>query len=88
MGHSPEQNKLSVAIVWLDKEVQAYAANPPVQNRMNDDIARIHNHNRINSLVPFIEDYTSGPPVISTHATHHCYGDFTCMSYVTVSRYG
>jgi hypothetical protein len=61
-AHLPEQNKLPVAVVRLGKTVRAYSANPPVQNRVNKDIARAHNNNGINSLPPFVVDYTSGPP--------------------------
>ncbi|KAE8150250.1 hypothetical protein BDV25DRAFT_172289 [Aspergillus avenaceus] len=62
-GHLLEQNQLPVAIVRLGKTVQAYSAGPPVQNKINKDIARIHNHNGINSLPPFAVDYTIGPPL-------------------------
>ena len=63
IAHLPEQNKLPVAIVRLSQKVQAYPANPPTQNKVNNDIARAHNDNGVNSLPPFITDYTSGPPL-------------------------
>lgn len=63
LGHLPEQNQLPVLIVRLGQKVQAYPASLPAQNRVNDDIARAHNDNGINSLPPFMVDYTSGPPV-------------------------
>lgn len=63
LGHLPEQNKLPVSIVRLGQKVQAYLANIPTQNKVNNDIARAHNDNGINSLPPFVTDYTSGPPV-------------------------
>lgn len=62
-GHLPEQNKLPVAIVRLGEKVQAYRANNPAQNKVNNDIARAHNDNGINSLPPFVADYTSRPPL-------------------------
>lgn len=62
VGHLPQQNNLPVAIVQLDTIVQAYTAAIPVQNKINKDIARVHNNSGIKSLPPFIIDYTSGPP--------------------------
>lgn len=62
-AHLPEQNNLPVAIVRLSQKVQAYQANPPTQNKVNNDIARVHNDNGINSVPPFITDYTAGPPL-------------------------
>ena len=62
-GHLPEQNKLPVAIVRLGEKVQAYTANPTIQNRVNLDVARAHNDHGMSSLPPFTTDYTSGPPL-------------------------
>jgi len=62
MGHLPEHNKLPVSIVRLGREVHAYPANPPIQNRVNKDIAEAHNYNGIGSLPPFVWDYNDGPP--------------------------
>ena len=63
MGHLPEHNKLPVLIVRLGQTLLAYSANLPTQNQVNRDIARAHNDNGINSLPPFVTDYTSGPPL-------------------------
>ncbi|KAL2811011.1 hypothetical protein BDW59DRAFT_155593 [Aspergillus cavernicola] len=63
IGHLPNQNKLPVTIVRLGGKVQAYTANPPMQNKVNMDVARAHNDNGINSFPPFVTDYTSGPPL-------------------------
>ncbi|PYI10642.1 hypothetical protein BO78DRAFT_335344 [Aspergillus sclerotiicarbonarius CBS 121057] len=63
LGHLPDQNKLPVTIVRLSEKVQAYTASPPIQNKVNKDVARAHNDNGINSFPPFVTDYTSGPPV-------------------------
>lgn len=61
-GHLPDQNRLPVAIVRLSQKEQAYLANFPIQSRVNNDISRAHNLNGINSLPPFVTDYTSGTP--------------------------
>ncbi|KAL4887993.1 hypothetical protein BDV59DRAFT_189545 [Aspergillus ambiguus] len=63
VAHLPENNKLPVVIVRLSQKVHAYPANPPAQNKVNKDIARVHNDNGINSIPPFTTDYTSGPPL-------------------------
>ncbi|KAL4894561.1 hypothetical protein BDV59DRAFT_12852 [Aspergillus ambiguus] len=63
VAHLPEHNKLSVVIVRLSQKVHAYPANPPTQDKVNNDIARVHNDNGINSFPPFVTDYTSGPPL-------------------------
>jgi hypothetical protein len=62
LGHLPEHNNLPVTIVRLGKKTQAYSASPPVRNKVNGDIARVHNSSGVNSIPPFITDYTSGPP--------------------------
>ncbi|KAL5341327.1 hypothetical protein BJX70DRAFT_66063 [Aspergillus crustosus] len=62
LGHLPEQNQLPVLIVRLGRSVQAYKASPPAQNKVNRDIARAHNNHGIDSLPPFVTDYTSGSP--------------------------
>jgi hypothetical protein len=61
-GHLPDQNKLPVIIVRLDQKEQAYLANFPIQNKVNDNIGRAHNFNSINSLHPSSRTYTSGTP--------------------------
>ena len=65
LGHFPEQqqNRLPVSIVRLSNKVRAYPANPPIQNRVNSDIAELHNCNGVESVPPFVVDYTQGPPV-------------------------
>lgn len=63
VAHFPNENKLPVAIVRLSRKVQAYPANPPMQNRVNKDIAQEHNYHGINSVPPFLTDYTIGPPL-------------------------
>ncbi|RAK96565.1 uncharacterized protein BO80DRAFT_366021, partial [Aspergillus ibericus CBS 121593] len=63
LGHLPDHNQLPVTIVRLGERVQAYTASPPIQNKVNQDVARAHNDNGINSFPPFVTDYTSGPPV-------------------------
>lgn len=63
LGHLPEQNMLPVAIVRLSEKVQAYTASLPAQNKLNEDVARAHNDNGIDSFPPFVADYTSGPPL-------------------------
>lgn len=63
MGHLSEQNILPVFIVRLGQKAQTYPANPQIQKRANSDIARAHNDNGINSLPPFVTDYTSGLPL-------------------------
>ncbi|KAJ0413182.1 hypothetical protein BJY00DRAFT_68529 [Aspergillus carlsbadensis] len=62
IGHLPEHNKLPVAIVRLGKKNQAYPASPPVQNKVNRDTARVHNSSGVNSIPPFVTNYTTGSP--------------------------
>lgn len=62
LGHLPEQNRLPVSIIRLAEKVQAYPANPLIQNRVNRDIAQVHNANGIDRVPPFVTDYTFGPP--------------------------
>lgn len=71
MSHLPEKNKLPVSIVRLGQTVPAYPANHPTQNQMNRDIARAHNDPGIDSLPPFVTDYTSGPPIFLIHETRY-----------------
>lgn len=62
-GHLPEEDKLPVSIVRLGRKLQAYAANGPIQNRINSDVARAHNDHGICSIPPFVTDHTLGPPM-------------------------
>ncbi|KAL3255920.1 hypothetical protein ABHI18_007954 [Aspergillus niger] len=65
LGHLPEQNKLPITIIRLGKKVQAYSASAPVGNKVNSDVARVHNANGVNSFPPFVTDYTIESPLYS-----------------------
>ncbi|RDW63108.1 uncharacterized protein DSM5745_10219 [Aspergillus mulundensis] len=63
LGHMPEQNKLPITIIRLSKKIQAYSASAPIGNKVNSDVARVHNASGINSLPPFVTDYTIESPL-------------------------
>ncbi|KAL4810497.1 hypothetical protein BDV18DRAFT_131125 [Aspergillus unguis] len=65
LGHLPEQNKLPITIVRLGKNTQAYPANAPMANKVNTDVARLHNVNGLHGSPPFVVDYTLGSPFYS-----------------------
>ncbi|RAK94943.1 uncharacterized protein BO80DRAFT_498110 [Aspergillus ibericus CBS 121593] len=84
------QNKLPITIIRLGKKVQAYSASAPVGNKVNSDVARVHNANGVNSFPPFVTDYTIEPPyysnprdpsLLTTGST-----DFPSREYIGVYR--
>jgi hypothetical protein len=61
-GHQPEQNTLPVITVDFGTRVKTGYAPPPVRNRVNREVAILHNVNGIGSVPPFTEDHTNGSP--------------------------
>lgn len=75
-GHSrqEEQNNLPVVVAYLGKGHKAYEATLGVRNRVNDEIAFLHDANGYDSVLPFVEDHTlTSPPEYPNprSLTHH-----------------
>ncbi|KAJ5626709.1 hypothetical protein N7528_004136 [Penicillium herquei] len=64
-GHLPEKNILPVLIVRLGKKSQAFSAEGPTRNQINEGVARLHNLTGPHSVPPFEVDYTLGAPCYS-----------------------
>ncbi|KAJ5901527.1 hypothetical protein N7495_002055 [Penicillium taxi] len=62
LGHLPEQNRLPVDVARFSKKRLAYKANPWVSQRVNHDIAMLHNANGFGTIPPFTEDHSLGKP--------------------------
>lgn len=64
LGHKPEekQNNLPVVVVHLSKSHIVYEANSGTRERLNKDIAFLHDANGYGAILPFIEDHTLDSP--------------------------
>jgi hypothetical protein len=64
LGHKPEekQNNLPVVVVHLSKSHIVYEANSGTRERVNKDIAFLHDANGYGAVLPFIEDHTLDSP--------------------------
>lgn len=60
-GHKLEekQNNLPVLVAYLGKGHKVYQAIPGVRNRVNKEIALLHDVNGYDAALPFLEDHTS-----------------------------
>lgn len=63
LGHLPEQNNLRVVVVHFSSKQIAYEPRQAERERVNGDIARLHDANGYGAIPPFIEDHTKGSPV-------------------------
>ncbi|KAJ5640310.1 uncharacterized protein N7484_008172 [Penicillium longicatenatum] len=63
-GHKREekQNDLPVLVAYLGKGQKVYEASPGVRNRVNDEMAFLHDANGWKADLPFSEDHTSTSP--------------------------
>ncbi|KAJ5682948.1 hypothetical protein N7462_006113 [Penicillium macrosclerotiorum] len=62
LGHLPEQNQLPVVVAHFSKKKSAYPASSWVSQRVNHDVAMLHNANGFQAVPPFMEDHTTGEP--------------------------
>lgn len=62
LGHLPEHNRLPVAVAHFSKKKASYAANSAISQRVNHDIAMLHNANGYDAVPPFVEDHSFGKP--------------------------
>lgn len=67
-GHNREepQNNPPVLVAYLGKVQKVFEAIPGVRDRVNEEIASLHDANGYDAVLPFYEDHTlSSPPVYS-----------------------
>lgn len=62
LGHLPEHNQLPVVVAHFSKKKAAYAASSGISQRVNHDIAMLHNANGYDAVPPFVEDHSLGKP--------------------------
>ncbi|KAJ5819077.1 hypothetical protein N7474_004668 [Penicillium riverlandense] len=60
LGHLPEQNQLPVVVAHFSRKQSAYMANAWISNRVNRDIALLHNANGFGAVPPYVEDWGLG----------------------------
>lgn len=62
LGHLPEHNQLPVVVAHFSKKKAAYAASSGIKQRVNHDVAMLHNANGYDAVPPFVEDHSLGKP--------------------------
>ncbi|KAJ6111201.1 hypothetical protein N7486_003436 [Penicillium sp. IBT 16267x] len=79
LGHLPEHNQLPVVVAHFSRKKTAYIANPWVSQRVNHDVAMLHNANGFDAVPPYVEDHSSGIP-----PSYHSPRDITLLrvSYI------
>ena len=63
-GHKPEekQNNLPAVVVYLGKGQKVYEATLGMRNRINEEMAFLHDANGYDAVLPFFEDHTLMSP--------------------------